>query len=184
MPRQLPASGDVSRPAGAATEDSHGSLSCKFDVETILAGSEDLEMLAPESARRKQARLVAQPCRAIPVQLLNPEGKPCGDRVFADILDISLGGLCLLVTGDYVLKIGQDLVIDSKVFSTGDERRILGLVRWFVRSGIVTTMGVGFREPLEEMPQLFPERRNPERDSNAVAKRASLSSHLPPPSAS
>jgi hypothetical protein len=90
----------------------------------------------------------------------------------------------LLIAGDYVLKIGQDLVIYSKVFSARDGREVSGLDCWFVRSGIVTTMGVGFREPLEEMPQLFPERRNPQRDSNAVVRRTFLSSHLPPLSAS
>ena len=74
MPRQLPANGDASQPAGVAAEDSHGNFSCKFYVETILAGSEDLEILGTESAWRKQARLVAQPCRSMPVQLLNPEG--------------------------------------------------------------------------------------------------------------
>ncbi len=77
----------------------------------------------------------------------------------ADILDISLGGLCLLITDHQDLCVDQLLTLDFSAHRRPDGIQYPGPVqarlRWFVRSGPVTTMGVGFVIPLQELPELL-----------------------------
>jgi hypothetical protein len=140
-----------------------------FEAETILTGDEYLEILGPDDGQRRFERSVAPPCRPVPIQLLSPDGEPRTEWFYADILDISLGGLCLLITENHELQVGQRLLVDFKVHRAADLHRVAGVVRWFVRSGTVTTMGLGFSEALPQLPQLLPERRNRLRDPNTVA---------------
>ncbi|MEX0589150.1 MAG: PilZ domain-containing protein [Cyanobium sp.] len=140
-----------------------------FEAETILFPVEDPENFddfGPDEGQRRHERQVAPPCRPVPVQLLLQNGSPQTEWFYADILDISLGGLCLLITENHTFDVGHSLLVDFKAHRGGDLHRVPGLVRWFVRSGSVTTMGVGFDEPLTEIPQLLPERRTRLRNPN------------------
>jgi hypothetical protein len=170
MPSHLPnLAEETSKRSGVSWAESFSKDPGGFEAETFLAGDEYLEILGPDDGQRRHERSVAPPCRPLPIQLLSPDGEACTEWFYADILDISLGGLCLLITESHDLHVSQSLLVDFKVHGTTDLHRVVGLVRWFVRSGTVTTMGVGFSEPLPQLPQLLPERRNRLRDPNAVA---------------
>jgi hypothetical protein len=167
MPSHLPnISGDAPQPPGSSWAEPYGAEQALFEAETILSTAEDLETLGPEEGQRRHERLVAPPCRPVPIQLQQQDGTPRSEWFYADILDMSLGGLCLLITENHALEVGHGLLVDFKVHRSADLHRVPGLVRWFVRSGSVTTMGIGFIEPLQELPQLLPERRHRLRNPN------------------
>ena len=170
MPNHLPTlSGDGPLPSNKSWAEPYGVETALFEAETILSPLEDLddlEALGPECGQRLHERQTAPPCRPVPVQLQLHNGSPQTEWFYADILDISLGGLCLLITENHTFDVGHSLLVDFKAHRSSDLHRVPGLVRWFVRSGSVTTMGVGFVAPLEEIPQLLPERRNRLRNPN------------------
>ena len=170
MPSHLPnLAGDAAgKPVAARDEAPAGDLG-QVEVQTILASPDNLETLAPDNSQRRHERHVAPPCRPVPIQLLLQDDAPRTDWFYADILDISVGGLCLLITESHHLAVGHKLLVDFKVHRATDQHRVPGLVRWFVRSGSVTTMGVGFEEPLAQIPDLLPERRNRLRNPNEQA---------------
>lgn len=170
MPSHLPNfAGDAAgKPVASLAESPAGDLGL-FEAETILTSSEDLAILGPDDSQRRHERLVAPPCRPVPIQLLLRDGTPGTEWFYADILDISQGGLCLLITENHALEVGHNLLVDFKVHRATALHRVPALVRWFVRSGSVTTMGVGFLEPLQQIPQLLPERRNRLRNPNEGA---------------
>ena len=167
MPSHLPnLSGDVPRQQGSSWAEPDGAAIGLFEAETILSSAEDCEALDEDDSQRRHERLVAPPCRPVPIQLLKSDGALPTDWFYADILDISLGGLCLLITEGHPVEVGQQLLVDFKAHRISDLHRVPGLVRWFVRSGSVTTMGIGFADPLLDLPQLLPERRNRLRNPN------------------
>ena len=171
MPSHLPnLSGDLPRQQGSAWIDPYGAELGLFEAETILTTAQDLETLGPPEGQRRHERLVAPPCRPVPIQLLQPDGSPRTEWFYADILDISLGGLCLLITESHTIEVGQSVLVDFKAHRTSDLHRVPGLVRWFVRSGTVTTMGLGFADPLRDLPELLPERRTRLRNPNEEPK--------------
>ena len=170
MPSHLPNfAGDASRRPGVSWAEPFSKDPGRFEAETILTGDEYLEILGPDDGQRRYERLVALPCPPVLIQLPSPGAEARTEWFYADILDISRGGLCLLITGNHDLQVGQRLLVDFKVHRANDLHRVAGLVRWFVRSGTVTTMGVGFSEPLPQLPQLLPERRNRPREPKVVA---------------
>ena len=170
MPSHLPnLAGDASKRPRVSRAEPFGKDPGGFEAETILTGDEYLEILGPGDCQRRYERLVAPPCPPVLIQLPSPGGEAPIEWFYADILDISLGGLCLLITEKHDLQVGQRLLVDFKVHLATDLHRVAGFVRWFVRSGTFTTMGVGFSKPLPQLPQLLPERRNRLRDPNTVA---------------
>ena len=170
MPSHLPnPAGDVSRGPDVSWAEPFGKDLGGNEAETRLTGDEHLEILGPVDCQRRYERLVAPPCPPVLIQLPSPGGEARTEWFYADILDISLGGLCLLISGNHDLQVGQTLQVDFNVHRTTDLHRVAGFVRWFVRSGTFNTMGVGFSEPLPQLPQLLPERRNSPRDPKTVA---------------
>ena len=170
MPSHLPnPAGDVSRGPDVSWAEPFGKDLGGNEAETRLTGDEHLEILGPVDCHRRYERLVAPPCPPVLIQLPSPGGEARTEWFYADILDISLGGLCLLISGNHDLQVGQTLQVDFNVHRTTDLHRVAGFVRWFVRSGTFTTMGVGFCEPLPQLPQLLPERRNSPREPKVVA---------------
>ena len=129
------------------------------------------------SSRRQHLRLVAPPCRPITLRSLlsDDDGEP-QPWLYADILDISLGGLCLLITADLPLELGQRFSVDFRAHRLADaEQRsdscLMASLRWFVHAGYVTTLGLGFDQPLIALPELLPERRQRLRDPNPPSTR-------------
>ena len=171
MPSHLPnLSGDVPRQQGSTWVDPYGAEFGLFETETILSTSQDLEADGPPEGHRRHERLVAPPCRPVPIQLLHQDGSPRTEWFYADILDLSLGGLCLLIAESHAIEVGHRVMVDFKAHRSSDLHRVPGLVRWFVRSSIVTTMGLGFAEPLRDIPELLPERRTRLRNPNEEPK--------------
>ncbi len=170
MPSHLPnPAGDASRGSGVSWAEPFGKDPGGNEDQIVLTGDGYLETLSPDDGQRRHERLVALPCPPVLIQLPSPGGEARAEWFYADILDISLGGLCLLITGNHDLQVGQALVVDFNVHRTADLHQVEGFVRWFVSSGTFTTMGMGFSEPLPQLPQLLPERRHSPRDPNTVA---------------
>jgi len=126
-----------------------------FEVATFLDGSRQVSdpRAMPGLNSRRHPREQAPPCRPIKVRHSLTVG------FTADILDISLGGLCLLITDGQELNVGQALELDFGGHRMPEPMQHRGPVqarlRWYVRSGPVTTLGVGFDSPLPELPELL-----------------------------
>lgn len=107
-----------------------------------------------DQGNRRYFRHPVQACRPVFVQLLNADGQPGCDWVTADILDISLGGICLLVS--------DDIDPESFPYAHLDLRPQPGFVdphppvelRWFVKSQFVVTLGLRFPTELYSLPRL------------------------------
>jgi PilZ domain len=119
-----------------------------------------------QRARRRHLRAPVEACRPVAIQFLDEEGQPACGWTAADILDVSLGGFCLLITEDKPLPIAQlmRLHLDVTPHPAFGVELIPGELRWFVRSGFVLSIGVGFDEPLSSIPALLPCRRAVRRD--------------------
>ena len=139
------------------TDDSPSRL---VDVDSILAPFADFEPLDQQVGQRQHQRLVAPPCRPVRIQLLQPDGAPRTDWLDADILDLSQGGVCLLIMDGHALNVSDRLMLDVQAPLGSALPLLPGLVRWFVRSCDVITLGVGFEQSLPDLPQLLPERRH------------------------
>jgi len=100
-------------------------------------------------------------CRPIGLQLLNDALEPVTAWLLADILDISLGGLCLLITDstDHHFAPRHRVCVNVTAHPSFGVSDLLGELRWFVKSDYVVTMGIGFDQQLAELPDLLPCRR-------------------------
>jgi len=116
--------------------------------------------------QRKLERFAVQGTRPIALRPLGPGGLPAGPWVLADILDISLGGLCLLVSGLQELGRGQPLELDLRCHPDFGVPRLEVDVRWCISSESFTTLGIAFPVPLSVLPELELERRHERRDPN------------------
>lgn len=162
MPPPPPSQGLVTLPT----------LQAATALQPIAEGDADAAHGDPElGSSRRHLRLVAPPCRPITVRcLVGGEADP-QPWLYADILDISLGGLCLLITAELSLELGQRFSVDFRAhrLAEADQRPhscLTASLRWFVHAGYVTTLGLGFEQPLTALPDLLPERRQRLRDPN------------------
>lgn len=167
--------------AGSSSDPYASALSLGSDgqqgLEPFAAGTilEPLEGLPGDlddggyAGKRRYPRQAAPPCRPVTV-CVQPEGAATERWFYADILDISSGSLCLLITDTQELAVGAFLAVDFKAHrlpaAFQGETQVGATLRWFVRSGPVTTVGLGFLEPLPALPELLPERRHRLRDPN------------------
>lgn len=87
----------------------------------------------------------------------------------ADILDISLGGLCLLLSGSLELSADQCVELDLQAHPQFPWTRLTVEVRWWISAGTFTTLGIVFPAPLASIPRLEQERRGVRRDPNQQA---------------
>jgi len=115
-----------------------------------------------QESRREHARNPVEACRPIGLQLIDGEEAPISDWHQADILDVSLGGFCLLLMEDVPLDLNQlmRLRLDVRPHPSFGVDVLLAELRWFVRSGLIVSLGVGFENPLQELPELLPCRRS------------------------
>lgn len=115
------------------------------------------------ASRRHYLRSPVEACRPIALQLLDDRGQPASPWRHADILDVSAGGFCLLITEqDRPLPLTQlmHLRLDVRAHPAFGADEIRAGLRWFVRSGYVVSLGVGFDAPLSSRPELLPCRRS------------------------
>ena len=119
-----------------------------------------------QRARRRHLRAPVEACRPLAIQFLDEGGQPACGWTLADILDVSLGGFCLLITEDEPLPITRlmRLHLDVRPHPAFGAELLPGELRWFVRSGFVLSIGVGFDDPLSSLPTLLPCRRAARRD--------------------
>ena len=115
---------------------------------------------------RLHVRAPVEACRPIGVQLLNDDGAPACAWTLADILDISNGGFCLLITEHPELEITtlMRLRLDVRPHPGFGVDLLHGELRWFVNSGFVLSFGVGLDAPLAAIPPLLPCRRASRRE--------------------
>lgn len=116
--------------------------------------------------RYRLRRFPVEDSRPVAIRSLDPDGKPNGPWKLADILDISLGGLCLLIIGELEIHSLQHVELDVRSHPTFPWVRHTVEVRWLTSSSAFTTLGVAFLEPLTTLPKLEPERRTVRRDPN------------------
>lgn len=116
-------------------------------------------------SRRVHDRSPVESCRPIALQLVDGEGLALSGWQQADILDVSLGGFCLLLMEDVPLDLAQmrRLRLDVRAHPSFGVDDLMADVRWFVRSGLTVSIGVGFDDPLQELPELLACRRSERR---------------------
>lgn len=114
--------------------------------------------------QRRQPRFSVQASRPIGLRLLDGQGEPQGAWCLVDILDISRGGLCLLLCGAPQLSTGQALQLDVHAHPDFQVSRLHAELRWCRSAAGFTTLGVAFAEPLSHLPRLELERRGAPRD--------------------
>lgn len=119
--------------------------------------------------QRRHERLPVQASRPIALRLLDVRLRPCSRWLLADILDISQGGMCLMVSEVQPFELGQWLSLDVRSHPAFGQLRIEVSLQWFVHAHGFTTLGVSFLAPLPQVPRLEVERRTVRRDPNEEA---------------
>ena len=131
---------------------------------TCFADTPSSDWTGPEA--RKLERFPVQGTRPIAMRPLGADGAASGPWVLADILDISLGGLCLLVSGPLALERGQHLELDLRSHRDFGVVRLEVEARWWMSSDSFSTVGIAFPVQLRTIPELELERRGVRRDPN------------------
>ncbi len=134
------------------------------DSCVLLSPPSDEEWLGME--HRRLERYPVQASRPIAMRLLDADGQPQSRWFLADILDISRGGLCLLLSGPMQLVTEQRLQLDVRCHPDFGQLRVQGLVRWCRSSLAFTTLGMAFLAVMPRVPRLELERRTVRRDPN------------------
>lgn len=142
-------------------------LSTISDSCVLLAPPDSGEWLGQE--HRRLERYPVQASRPIALRLLDDSSQPQGRWLLADILDISRGGVCLLVSGPMPLPTEQRVQLDVRCHPDFGTERLVSLVRWCRSSISFTTLGLAFLELLPRVPRLELERRTVRRDPNSEA---------------
>jgi len=116
--------------------------------------------------KRRLQRFPVQVSRPIALRELDVEQGLVGRWLLVDILDISKGGMCLMVSGVHHFLADQHLMLDVRSHPGFGVLRLEVTVRWSRRSASFTTFGVSFLQPLPAVPLLELERRSERRDPN------------------
>ncbi|MFM7313925.1 MAG: PilZ domain-containing protein [Cyanobium sp.] len=138
------------------------------NMHSSRAVAEDIEI-----TRRTHVRAAAEAVRPLALQRLNPgDGNLESRWMLADILDISCGGLCLLLSESLQLPIAEKVQLDVRSHPAFGTQRMEAEVRWCSNpssSRSFTTLGLAFCKALAEVPRLALERRTVHRDPNTEA---------------
>jgi len=177
MVEPQPSSGDAeARVRQAGRLDARPDDSSYPDVQPQApppATSDSCVLLAPPDRgewlgrdHRRLERYPVQASRPIALRLLDANGQPQGRWFLADILDISRGGLCLMLSGPMQLPAEQHLQLDVRCHPDFGLLRLESVVRWCRSSIAFTTLGLAFLKALPRVPRLELERRTVRRDPN------------------
>lgn len=122
----------------------------------------DLDGEASDNDQRRTYRHPVEVSRPIGLQLLSDSLEPVTGWLLADILDVSLGGVCLLITdsADHPFAPHRRVRLNVTAHPTFGVSELLGELRWFVKSEYVVTMGIRFEQSLDSLPDLLPCRRS------------------------
>jgi hypothetical protein len=113
---------------------------------------------------RAYGRHNTENCRSIALRRLDDDRKPSGRWFLSDIIDVGEGGMCLIVSEEESLELGQWLLMDLRAHPGFGQLRLQAQLRWLTRAHFALTFGVAFATPLKEVPVLSVERRNTRRD--------------------
>ena len=155
------------QPDAAAAPPRQAAPAPASDSCVLLAPPPEGEWLGQE--HRRLERYPVQASRPIAARLLDAEGQPQGRWFLTDILDISRGGLCLLVSGPMQLASEQWVQLDVRCHPDFGRLRVEAQVRWCRSAIAFTTLGLAFPEVLPRVPRLELERRTVRRDPNSEA---------------
>ncbi|MCP9850976.1 PilZ domain-containing protein [Cyanobium sp. Morenito 9A2] len=139
-----------------STLESEQSLSCQVLSEPLAAGTALRATQADVDFgnRREHFRSPIEVTRPIGLALASPQGEPISPWISADILDLSTGGLCLVLMAGQDFEPNAHLVLNLRSQpGFGIEQLPVGL-RWFVKGGLLVSLGVGFDQPFERLPSL------------------------------
>jgi len=114
--------------------------------------------------QRNTGRITAIGIRPIRLRPMHQPEQPLGPWLVADIINISHGGLCLMVQGLDHADSGQLLELDLRNHPPFTSPSLLATVRWRHAFGHFTTLGIAFFAPLEHIPRLELERRSARRE--------------------
>ncbi len=104
--------------------------------------------------RREHFRNAIEVTKPISLALASADGQVIGPWFSADILDLSAGGLCLVLTTGQEFEPVNRLVLNlSSQPGFGVEQLPVSL-RWYVNGGFLVSLGVGFDQPLDPLPPL------------------------------
>lgn len=116
--------------------------------------------------KRRLRRYQVAGSRPVLLRPVIPQSEEELPWLVADILDISLGGLCLLLSGGLELSADQCVELDLRAHPQFPWTRLTVEVRWWISAGTFTTLGIVFPAPLPSIPRLEQERRGVRRDPN------------------
>ncbi len=144
-------------PSGNVLSDSEGQLASRAETEE------------PARSYRESRRLERFPVagtRPIALRILPVHEQSPSPWFLADILDVSRGGLCLLISGSHELLSSQLLELDLSSHHAFPWMRTTCEVRWWVGTRDFSTLGLAFAAELQQIPSLEIERRSEPRDPN------------------
>ena len=134
---------------------------------TENGSAQAIEWLGHE--HRRLRRFPVQASRPIALRALEAQSAMVGRWLLVDILDISKGGMGLMVSDAHQFQAGQHLLLDVRSHPCFGLLRLEVEVRWCSYSFSFTTFGVSFLELLAKVPRLELERRTERRDPNDEA---------------
>lgn len=122
-----------------------------FEVGPFLS---DERATDADGDRREHFRNSIEVTQPISLALASEDGQVIGPWFSADILDLSAGGLCLVLTSGQDFEPVNRLVLNlSSQPGFGVEQLPVSL-RWYVKGGLLVSLGVGFDQPLDPLPPL------------------------------
>lgn len=115
--------------------------------------------------RRSDFRSPVEVVLPVAMMLLDDTGYPASDWLVADILDLSCGGMCLLIggqPGSPFLPHGR-VRLDVSMHPDFGVPTLSGSLRWFTRAGQqMVSLGLQFDRELPRLPALQPAVAGPE----------------------
>lgn len=112
----------------------------------------------PGQHRRLEPRLPLG--SVLPVGLgLAGDGGRQHQWLVADVLDISLGGMALVIDQSPALERDQPVTLDVSAHPDFACAAIPAVLRWFEVTPLVITLGVQFGQPLRRLPELSQRRK-------------------------
>ena len=138
------------------------------DLEGVIAATvlegQDQDAAASGDERRIAFRSPVDAVRSIGLMLLDDTGYAASPWLVADILDVSRGGLCLLLAErpDKPFRPHFRLRLNVSMHPDFGTPELAGSLRWFVRAEHehVVTLGVQFDAELPQLPVLLACRRD------------------------
>ena len=107
---------------------------------------------------------------ARPIRLYAPESSQHSDLrgwVYADVINISLGGMCLALEANHVFEVNESVLLDfcdhQLDAASPLAEPVMARIRWVDQSPPLLAIGVQFDSCIKAIPDLMSERRHSRR---------------------